>query len=470
MDAPSNAIYRHEKEMNIRYYEQSFDLPRFAKDNIQSMSSVKHEQVRTKHVPIEAAMKYYRCNRGVNVVMYDGSIVCFCPQFYYGNRCQYHGDRLTFIYHVNFSRSNFAQSTDKTIVMKFLVLFMYNNEIIDSSLSDVRPAIEINAYTKKITHFIYSRINRILNERYERYFNRTHIIHEQPYTIRVEAYLNRAKEMPRLIGLWRYPIYFDYLPSFRLVKVLDFIEHSNTNDSNHTCSNNQCQQHEQCWPILNTKSDYVCLDVRSKQNNNGSHLSSRTCSNEFCSPDAFCRSNSYHVNNTQYQQAICICPTNKFGVRCYLDYDRCTRNPCENNGTCFSTSNLDRYVCICSSIYYGDHCQLQRTAIELHIDHNLEYQAMVVQYMKIGFVSLNLILVYQQSYLFLPRVLVFPFTERIVPEIIMIKVYNNMQPTIYIASVQLNMSSINRTTILADDHRCQSSSTLFLSRQGKHIQ
>jgi hypothetical protein len=64
------------------------------------------------------------CNRGVGVLLFDGSTVCFCPPQYYGDKCQYHSDRLTVLLHLNLSQSVYEESNDPTILLKLVIIFL----------------------------------------------------------------------------------------------------------------------------------------------------------------------------------------------------------------------------------------------------------------------------------------------------------------------------------------------------------
>jgi hypothetical protein len=86
---------------------------------------------------------------------------------------------------------------------------------------DIRSFDENSLYQKRFHYLFYSRSNQSLEQKQNRYFNRSNLINEHPYSVRIEAYdINRMKRLPELIAVWLYPIYFDFLPSFRLSKIL----------------------------------------------------------------------------------------------------------------------------------------------------------------------------------------------------------------------------------------------------------
>ena len=460
-------VYRQKKELSIRYDEQLFQLSNSFESN-SSKPSTSNRSVTTKTVMFDRRdddghlrREFFTCNRGANVFTHDGSIVCFCPPQYYGEKCQYHSDRLTFTFHLNFSQSSFAKTTDTTIVFKLLVLFLERDQIISSSVAHVRPALETRSYSKKIAHFTYSRSNQSLTNKRMRYFNRSSIIHDQPYSLRIEAYMIRAGYSLNLTAVWQYPIYFDYLPSFRFGKVLHLIELADDSDP---CSSNPCHEQEECQPILNDLRNYLCLCRGDYRGENCSELD-QTCSDGYCSPGSICKP-TYGGLLNQHQQPYCICPANIFGSRCDLEYDQCSSNPCHNNGTCFPLSNPDRYFCLCAALYHGDECELRRSTVRLHLNRSLAHAGAVVQYFSIEYTFLALVLLHQQPYDVLPDSLFYQHGGRIAPEMVVVKRYMEEQLAIHVISVELRVTSINRTSEVSDENHCLHVTALFQTNEG----
>ena len=194
------------------------------------------------------------CNRGVPVWTRNGSFVCFCPPQYHGDQCQFHSDRITLLLHVNYTHSGYTASTNKTIVHKFLVLLVYYNEVISADEFHVRPAQDIPNYRKKFVFMHYSRCAYHIQRKQQRYFNRSNIINDQPFSIRIEAYELQSTRRPRRFAVWRYPIFFDYLPVYRFATVLRFLPPSEVDP----CRTNPCGRNEVCHRVQNGKSQYIC--------------------------------------------------------------------------------------------------------------------------------------------------------------------------------------------------------------------
>ncbi|CAF3723068.1 unnamed protein product [Adineta steineri] len=163
------------------------------------------------------------CNRGVAVLEYTNKTVCFCPPSYYGQYCEYHSDRVTIYTHLNVSHSRFAEITiDSNITIKLLALLVYENEILHNRQFHFRSVDNFHRIIKKRCHLIYSREKHLLQTKIHRRSNRTSITNHTPYYLRYEAYELTENSSIHLVGVWQYPIYFDFLPSFRIAKVLRF--------------------------------------------------------------------------------------------------------------------------------------------------------------------------------------------------------------------------------------------------------
>jgi hypothetical protein len=365
------------------------------------------------------------------------------------------------IVHLNFSQSIYAESSNSQTVLKLLVLFLYEDQTLISYEFHARPALELTFSSKKIDHVIYSRSNRSLHDKRARYFNRSNIIHEHPYKVRIEAYEIKKSEEAQLLAVWQYHVYFDYLSSFRLAKVLRLTK---LNVHENPCMSNPCGYPQKCHQILNQKSGYICLCPSNFRGNNCSILD-RMCSEEFCFPNALCRPN-YRGLLTGNEIPYCICPIGTFGLRCELRHDQCDSNPCQNNGTCFPRSTPGEYFCSCESLYYGDQCEQQKEAVRLYINKTAEHRGAVVQYFDIDFISLSLVLIDQYSYRSLLNVLLYWHKGKTAPEIVLVKLYSGTQADIYLISVHMNVVSINGTTHVTDKTRCVDVRTLFQTEKG----
>ena len=459
-----NIFYRRSKESMTKNIYQKVQLPPFPTNinsNFVNSSIIESREVITTVFNLTSSPIPYYCNRGVGVFLYNGSIICFCPPQYYGDKCQFYNDRLSVILHLNLSQSFYTESTNETTLIKLLVLFLFENETLSIREFHVRPAFEMAVFEKKIGHFVYSRSDAFLNNKRKRYFNRSNIINEHPYSIRIEAYELNINVKPQIIAVWQYPIYFDYLPSFRFSKVLRLIS---LDKIENPCSSNPCPSHEECHPLLNQKLKYICLC--------SSHFTGENCSDTdemciegFCSQNALCKPNYRNILNGN-EKPYCICPLNQYGRRCDLLYDKCLSNPCQNNGVCFPSSKPDQFSCKCTPEFDGDLCELQNEAVILTINESPIHEGAVIQYFYMNYYSLELILAHQDVFRRLPNVLFYLHGTNTAPEIILAKLYTNGEARIYLISIQFDVTSINVTTYMKMVNLCKDVRSLFPWNEG----
>ena len=453
--------YRYEKELNARPRIQSIQLPVFpnhlniTRPNVKEISLLP-SATPTRSSPSSSLLTRYRCNRGLGILSYNDSIVCFCPPQYYGDFCEYHSDRLLVLLHLNLTQSIYTPDTDPTIVIKLLVLFLFEDQLLMKHEFHLRPALEISTFNKKMIYFPYSRSRRFRQHRQNRYFNRTNILHFHPYSIRIEAFEMDVKEKLSLIAVWQYPIIFDYLPVFRFAKVLHLTK-TNQWDRN-PCSNHRCPSNAECYPLMNNLSQSICL-CKSGFSGENCSIRDEQCAAGHCVSPSLCKPNyrsSLHDNTTPF----CLCPFNRYGDRCDIIHDYCQLDPCLNGGTCSPTSQPNQIVCLCTKEYRGSRCQTSKPRVRLSLIDTKQYAGAVVQYLHIDYASLNLLLLdHQQAHKLLPRSINYHSDSEWVPAIIVTKTYDSHEGSssnLYLLSVVLYRSWINGTTEMSDVNRCES--------------
>ncbi|CAF1582207.1 unnamed protein product [Adineta ricciae] len=453
--------YRKDKEKNTTSVAYILGAIRFPlNSNItQSVTGSVSVTLPTISTNLTASPIAYRCNRGVGIKVHNGSIACFCPPQYYGDTCQFHTDRIIVLLHLNLSQSIYTVNSDVNIVLKMIVLFVFNDEIITNHVFHVRPSSEMFIYTKKMIHFLYSRSSSLLQHKIQRYFNRSNIVDNHPYSIRIEMYERQKSYEPLLIAVWKYPIYFDFLPVFRLAKVLHLTK---LNFKQNTCSSNPCNPHQDCQPLQNDQTKYICL-CKSHFKGENCSIVDQQCLDNYCMNGSLCKPNYRGIligNSLPY----CICLFDYFGDQCEIRHDRCRLTPCLNNGSCYATSKPDTIACSCTEGYYGKHCELPKPQIKLLIDEMINHDGAVIQYFDIDFLSLNLILVRQQVYRTVPTLIEYRHNQKTIPEIIVAKVYSNQidnSAELYLLSVHVNVTSIYAITQIIEQNRCAHLHTLI---------
>ena len=453
--------FRKDKESITKNIEHKLTLIHFpANSNITKLIGNSTSVTETP-LPVMSSSNFttssvvYHCNRGIGVSMYNDSIACFCPPQYYGDKCQFHTDRIILLLHLNFSQSIYTVNTDMKMVLKILVFFLFNNETIMSHLFHARPATEVIAYSKKMVHLLYSRSFRLLQHKKHRYSNQSSTIHDHPYSVRIEIYERQDSEEPLRIAVWEYPIYFDYLPVFRFAKVLRLTKPI-------SCSNHLCHRNEECYRLLNHPSQHICL-CKSNFTGENCSIADQHCMNSYCSSGSLCKPN-YRGLLVGNEFPYCICPFDRYGEQCSIRYDQCSTNPCQNNGSCVFSSKADGYKCLCTNEYHGHHCEVKKLKTELHINESINHAAAVIQYFDIDFVSLDLHLLYQRVYRTLPPVIDYRHVGHTAPAIIIVKLYSSQIETpaaLYLISVHLDVTSISATTHLIEQNHCVHVRTLI---------
>jgi hypothetical protein len=135
-------------------------------------------------------------------------------------------------------------------------------------------------------------------------------------------------------------------------------------------------------------------------------------------------------------------------------------------------SQPDTIQCICTEEYHGKNCELRKPEIKLHINESITHAAAVVQYFIINFISLNLILSYQQVYPTLPNLLEYRHEQKTAPEIILVKLYSSydeISPELYLISVHINFTTIYATTQVNEKTRCMHIRTLISTNETQRI-
>ena len=457
----SASYHRRDKEYGIVYEHQLFQLPQFpagistspTNETPTNSSTVDEGSLNA----LKASAVPYLCNRGIGLTSSNGSFVCFCPQSYYGEKCQFYSDRLTLIFQMNFSQSISASSSNLNVLFKMIVLFLFNNQTVDSYEFHDRPTLSNGLSSKKIDHFVYPRAEEYLRFRQQRYFDRQQILHEHPYAVRIEAYRIEPKTRPELIAVWQYQIYFDFLPAFRLVKILQLV--SFQHEPPDPCARRPCHARQQCQRLMNEPAKHVCLCSANFQGENCSQINT-ACSQGFCSPNALCKP-GYRGVLQRNDLPYCICPNGMYGSTCHLSHVQCQSHPCQHNGTCLPTSTPGGFICHCQPLYHGNTCELEKELVQLHIQQSVEHRGAVLQYFDVDLAELNLVLLYQYAVHQMPKKFTHLNAAKGFAELAVVKLYTDVLLGIYLIALHINVPSINGSTVINEQTRCVPIQVLF---------
>ena len=202
-------------------------------------------------------------------------------------------------------------------------------------------------------HFLFLHSVLFRQQRKKRFFERSDILNVYPYAVRIELYQTRkTNEEQSLIAVWKYPVTLDYIPMYRLAKVLyltAFSEHKNP------CFSHPFYRNEQCQELMNNRSEHICL---CPANFTGENCSSKdqVCREGYYTTGSLCQSNS-RVSLWLGSLPYCLCPVNRFGLQCIIEYDLCFSNPCHNDGSCMLDSQPDWVIRTCAKEYIGPRCE-----------------------------------------------------------------------------------------------------------------
>ncbi|CAF1530044.1 unnamed protein product [Adineta ricciae] len=384
----------------------------------------------------------YVCNRGFPFfIRATDDYYCVCPPTYYGKRCEFFSDRLSVVTHLDLTT---LPGTFITRWIKVLATLHYEETVVDHHLFHVNPSLEASKYVKQRFHLLYSRSNNSLEQKQWRYFNRTNIIHHQPYFIHFVVFSWSANQTDEL-GSFRYPIYFDFLPVFRLATVLKFPSWF-SNSSLDPCAKGPCKSEFLCKPIFNRNQSFYCV---CKPGYSGALCEKfdLQCTS-YCSAEAICRPNSRGLIDGS-ARPLCICPPARMGPRCYLRNEACSSNPCRANGTCHLTYDLsgeNPIICQCTQQFYGDRCQYEKVSIRIAINASISAAASVIQFHDIFAKSLSFVARHQEVVRGVPDVIRYHHGQQIAPAIALLKVYQDAADiTYFVLYFQPNATIINIT-------------------------
>ena len=385
------------------------------------------DAVGNREITFEKDYLPFICNRGLAVKYYTGHTVCFCPPSFYGLQCEYYSDRITVATHLQLNNSH--SFLNQINVIKVLTTFLFKDEIIDYYEFYVDPQTKTNNnYVKQQIYFLYPRLEKFLQ------LKQTNRSSTQLYNVRFEAFKLHSNETIEIVGVWIYAIYFDNLPSFRLSKSLRF-QSPVSSITNNPCLNQTCSQNGMCQKIINVNDlSYFCSCKSGYYGIHCEHYDEKC--NHFCSPQSVCKPKYRGILTDNQQHPLCLCPLLRFGKRCYLRNDYCSKNPCLNGGSCiirYELTDRNENICICTDSFQGDHCQFPKGMVNITFmfssDTVLQADDVVaatVFYSNYQIPSLRFIIRHQQVYTGLPLHLKLFYSDKVAmyaPTTAVLKVY-----------------------------------------------
>ncbi|CAF2187919.1 unnamed protein product [Rotaria magnacalcarata] len=452
----TGSYYRDLKRANRKNNMDPFNILSYPFASMKTRKT-NHSLARKWNVTEQVSVLYaYTCNRGMSVITSlrnESSTIlsCLCPPAYYGNRCQYFSDRITVVVHLESITLPPVYANDTILVLVTFRFLDVQNTVLDHQIFYVNPVLEQMYYIKHRFYLLYSRSTKYLDHKRQRYWNRTNIIEQHPYSVHFVLYslVTGNESVPVELGLFHYPIYFDFLPAFRLTAILKF-PFWYGNSSLDPCANAFCPLNSICKPIMNHDSpSFYCSCESGFTGKNCTQFKDECIS--YCAMGSICKSG--HRGLTQLvDHPLCICSYGRFGPRCNLRNSACHSNPCGFNGTCHLThdrTGKTPFKCSCTKAFFGEYCEHEKIAVRIEIrgQEIAQVQASIIQFYDFIFPRMDLSIQHQKVARGLPSIVRYDHDRTVVPEMGILKIYDKTWNVQYfVLYVQTNASTINLVT------------------------
>ena len=302
---------------------------------------VTHFSARESH----DSMWLWRCNHGLAVrhwlTQKNITYKCFCPPSYYGDRCQYQNQRITF--------------TARIRVINMNTVYAIMISLIDES-KDYQEINSYHQYTSVFNGNCEQNINGYLT--YVRRVNNA----STNYSVRFDVY---NKTNLTYLASWYFPVSFSFLPVNRLVVALYLpLQPAPVSDECPvTCYNGQCTKYV-------GKQNYFC---RCHPGWSGVRCDMMIDCHD-CSNDSIC-------TGATHNRSICVCPLHKGGSRCLLTFPS-IEDICENHSRLLVLDdgmNELSFACLCPNEYHGHLCHILYAKLEISIE-NIEFTSVLLIY------------------------------------------------------------------------------------------
>ncbi|CAF1486919.1 unnamed protein product [Adineta ricciae] len=405
-------IYRREKE----HFKRNI-IPQLYWNIHPSTMDFSHSTPRRERRMSSEEENAFICNRGVAIGLSEKEKVCFCSPGYYGNYCEFYSDRLTVITHLNITE------TMQHSIFKVIAILRTKDVVLSHHEFIVNGTFEKDNPIKHRFTLLYSRLSQFLNYTRVRYLYRPEIVHVRYYSVHFNLFLLNVNETIEL-GQWIYPIYFDFLPSFRLAKILT-VSDEYLNQTDHSCDNHTCPSDSDCLPIFNQPGQFYCSCQNGVFNNKCQPVKN-LCSS-YCSSKSICKP-GYRGFFSNVDRPFCVCSLGYYGPRCHLRHEECHFHPCLNNGTCHLTydpTGENPFRCQCQTEFYGYRCEKRKSfiQIDLNMTDPITPVVSIVQFCDIRGISLEIVLQDQQLINGLPSTISYNHPEMKVPILGILKTY-----------------------------------------------
>ncbi|UJR12115.1 hypothetical protein I4U23_016293 [Adineta vaga] len=258
----------------------------------------------------------WQCNSGMYVrsTIHPSGFFCLCPNYYYGDRCQFQRKRISLILYLRIG--NFVDN--EIPIFKFVVLLVRHNttsSIISHEQFIYTP--EKHCLPQYMIELLYPIDDSLLS-----FVNHTLYIHAFILTT-----------LKHFVS-WHFPLSFEFLPVRRIAKELLV-----TNISS-----------------MITESMLTTIIIYPN------------CTN--CSSNSLCL--GYDID---LGREICVCPLNHTGRRCLIVFDPCTKNNCNGHGKCITLDirhdTIAQFMCLCDKEWFGKQCEKVKPRVYISFSRDI---------------------------------------------------------------------------------------------------
>ncbi|CAF0861978.1 unnamed protein product [Adineta ricciae] len=185
-----NVMYRSSKyitrnqinrDPNIPFCPQKTPLGIRKNQHTLTSKQTHSERIQAKTSSLSSSPQFvYSCNQGFPLyIPSENYYRCACPPTYYGTYCEYFADCISIITHLDL---NTLPPSLQSNLLTVAVYFDFSSTVIDHHLFHVNPSLEMGNPNRHRFHLIYSRSNKFMKHKQQRYSNRADIINHHPYS------------------------------------------------------------------------------------------------------------------------------------------------------------------------------------------------------------------------------------------------------------------------------------------------
>ncbi len=248
----------------------------------------------------------------VSSVIDPSGFYCLCPNYYYGDRCQFQRKRITLILRLQTTNVfDHLLSTFKVVVL-----------LVRQSITPTIVSHEQFVYTPQRHCLPRYKIQLLypIDDSSSSFIN---------HSVHIHVFI--AQTLDHRIS-WQFPVSFEFLPVRRIAK----------------------------WLLIPDTSIIFGSPPTTINNTN--------CTS--CSATALCL--GYDID---LSREICVCSLNRTGSRCLIPFNPCTNNSCNGHGKCIPIdirhSIKEQFMCLCDDQWFGKQCDKLKPRIHISFAREL---------------------------------------------------------------------------------------------------